>query len=147
MPVGFLSDNRAHEYGRFFGELTPDQLARYFHLDDADHAFVALHRGDHNRLGVAVQLGSLRMLGMFLEKPEDVPVSAQRFTARQLSTAEPEDLIAEYARSEGRWRHAPRIRQHYGYRTYTDYGVAFRVNGGVKTGHGAEQKSATVAPA
>lgn len=37
-------------------------------------------------------------------------------------------MIAEYARSEGRWRHAPRIRQHYGYRTYSDYGVAFRLN-------------------
>lgn len=128
MPVGFLSENQAREYGRFPGELTSDQLARYFHLDDADRAFVALHRGDHNRLGVALQLGSLRMLGMFLEKPEAVPVSAQRFTARQLSLAEPEGLLAEYARSEGRWRHAPRIRQHYGYRTYTNYGVAFRLN-------------------
>lgn len=93
-----------------------------------DRAFVALHRGDHNRLGVAVQLGSLRMLGVFLEKPEDVPVSAHRYTARQLAIAEPEKLIIDYARSEGRWRHAPRIRQHYGYRTYTDYGVAFRLN-------------------
>ncbi|WP_349963061.1 Tn3 family transposase [Rhizobium sp. ZPR3] len=128
MPVGFLSDNQAREYGRFPAELTPDQLARYFHLDDADRTFVAVHRGDHNRLGVAVQLGAVRMLGMFLEKPEDVPVSAQRYVARQLSIAEPDGLIADYARSEGRWRHAPRIRQRYGYRTYTDYGVAFRLN-------------------
>ncbi|WP_137136512.1 Tn3 family transposase [Rhizobium sp. FKY42] len=128
MPVGFLSDNQAREYGRFPGELTSDQLARYFHLDDADRTFVAFHRGDHNRLGVAVQLGSVRMLGVFLERPEDVPLSAQRYTARQLSIAEPEGLIAEYARSDGRWRHAPRIRQHYGYLTYTDHGVAFRLN-------------------
>ena len=56
MPVGYLSESQAREYGCFPDELTPDQLARYFHLDDADRAFVALHRGDHNRLGVAVQL-------------------------------------------------------------------------------------------
>lgn len=128
MPVGFLSDNQARDYGRFPSELTPDQLARYFHLDDTDHVFVASHRGDHNRLGVAVQLGSVRMLGMFLEKPEIAPVSAQRYIAHQLSITEPESLIADYARSKGRWRHLPRIRQHYGYRTYTDDGVAFRLN-------------------
>ena len=128
MPVGFLSDSQAREYARFNGEPTPDQLARYFHLDDTDRAFVATLRGDHNRLGVAVQLGSLRMLGIFLEDPGQVPASALRFTARQLSLPEPEELIAEYARSEGRWRHAPRIRQQYGYRTFTDPGVGFRLN-------------------
>ncbi|NKD56107.1 MULTISPECIES: DUF4158 domain-containing protein [unclassified Haematospirillum] len=128
MPVGFLSDSQAREYARFNGELTPDQLARYFHLDDTDRTFVATLRGDHNRLGVAVQLGSLRMLGIFLEDPGQVPASALRFTARQLSLPEPEELIAEYAHSEGRWRHAPRIRQQYGYRTFTDPGVGFRLN-------------------
>ena len=112
MPVGYLSESQAREYGRFPDELTQDQLARYFHLDDADRAFVAMHRGDHNRLGVAVQLGSLRMLGTFPEDPTEAPVSALRFTARQLSLTEPEELIVEYTRSEGRWRHGSRIRQH-----------------------------------
>jgi hypothetical protein len=128
MPVGFLTESQAREYGRFTGEPTPDQLARYFHLDDVDRAFVATHRGDHNRLGVAVQLGSLRMVGVFLEDPREVPDSALRFTAHQLSLPGHEELIAEYARSEGRWRHATRIRQRYGYQTYTDRGVGFRLN-------------------
>lgn len=128
MPVGFLSESQTREYGRFPGELTPDQLARYFHLDETDHGFVATHRGDHNRLGVAVQLGSLRMLGVFLEDPSQVPATALRFSARQLSFSDPERLIADYVCSEGRWRHALRIRQHYGYRTYTDHGVGFRLN-------------------
>ncbi|SMD12266.1 Tn3 family transposase [Rhizobium sp. RU36D] len=128
MPVGFLTESQAREYGRFTGEPTPDQLARYFHLDDADRGFVSTHRSDHNRLGVAVQLGSLRMLGVFLENPGQVPATALQFIARQLSFSDPERLIAEYVRSEGRWRHAPRIRVHYGYRTYTDPGVGFRLN-------------------
>lgn len=90
MPVGFLSDDQALRYGRFAGEPTSEQLARHFHLDDADRAFIGAHRGDHNRLGVAVQLGSLRLLGTFLEDPALTPASVTRFAGNQLAmTARP----------------------------------------------------------
>jgi TnpA family transposase len=128
VPVGFLTDGQAGRYGRFAGEPTADQLARHFHLDDADRAFVAEHRGDHNRLGVAVQLGSVRLLGTFLDDPAEAPPSAVRFAADQLSIAVSADLMAAYGASEGRWRHGPRIRERYGYRAFTDFGVAFRLN-------------------
>jgi TnpA family transposase len=128
MPVGFLTDDQAGRYGRFAGEPTPDQLARHFHLDDADRAFVAEHRGDHNRLGVAVQLGSVRLLGAFLDDPTEAPASAVRFAADQLSIAVSADLMTTYGASEGRWRHGSRIRERYGYRAFTDSGIAFRLN-------------------
>jgi hypothetical protein len=120
VPVGFLTDSQAREYGRFSGEPTPDQLARYFHLDDTDRAFVAEHRGDHNRLGVAVQLGSLRFLGTLLDDPAVAPASAVRFAADQLSITGSAELLTVYAKSAGRWRHGPRIRERYGYSAFAD---------------------------
>lgn len=128
MPVGFLTDSQTREYGCFVGDPTSDQLARHFHLDDADRIFVAMHRGDHNRLGVAVQLGSLRMLGTFLNDPRGAPASVVRFAANQLSIPSSTHLMTMYAESAGRWRHGPRIREHYGYRTYADFGIAFRLH-------------------
>ena len=127
MPTRLLSDEQRRRYGRYAGEPTEKQLDRYFHLDEVDRDLVARLRGDHNRLGFAVQLGTVRFLGTFLDDPTDVPRLVLTTLAKQLALDELPTLDG-YRDGRQRWRHQALIREGYGYSDFTaDGGARFRL--------------------
>ncbi len=70
-------------------------------------------RSTRNRIGWAVQLGTIRYLGTFLNNPEEVPAVVVAYVAEQLGL-EP-SAFAGYGSSEARWDHQEQIRDGYGY--------------------------------
>ena len=76
----------ARNYGRFTRELSPDELAGCFFFSDDDRGRIATRRGDASRLGFAVQLGTVRYLGRFLENPADIPASVRGWTIREIGS-------------------------------------------------------------
>jgi len=126
MPVSFLTSTQRQNFGRYVGTPSADDLARYFHLDDADLALISPKRGEHNRLGFAVQLTTVRFLGAFLENPLDVPATVLSTLSRQLAIPF-SDNLDPYRDGRQRQLHMAEIRARYGYRDFTDQGAGFRL--------------------
>ncbi len=92
------------DYGRFSRELSPDELAGccFFFTDD-DRRRIASRRRDASRLGFAVQLGTVRYLGRFLENPADVPRTVLAWTGREIGVAASTSL-AGYGEGDAAFR-------------------------------------------
>ena len=97
-----LSDDQAAVYGVFAGPPSAAELDKFFLLDDADRELVRGRRGGANRLGFAVQLGTVRFLGTFLADPLAVPASVAEYVARQLAPKR----TRPRRKAEGKWLNA-----------------------------------------
>jgi Domain of unknown function (DUF4158) len=87
---------------------------------------IAEKRGNHNRLGFALQLTTVRFLGTFIEQRIDVPTAVLHSLCKQLAM-DGTDGLADYAQAEQRWAHAEQIRKNYGYRVFNDPIAGFRL--------------------
>ncbi|MHA0044111.1 Tn3 family transposase [Deinococcus sp. PEB2-63] len=124
MPVEFLSDEQAARYGRYHTDPTPEQLTRFFYLSEQDHTFIAARRRDHNKLGCALQLCTLRFLGTFPLDPAAVPALAVQNVADQLQI-DPAALPQYHRRVNTRFEHQRLILAHLDYQPFGEV-QAFR---------------------
>ena len=118
MPVEFLSDDEAFSYGRFNGVPSRAELERVFFLDDADRSLIARRRGAHHRLGFALQLTTVRSLGMFLADPLEVPSAVVEYLAGQLAIADVACVGRYTERRTTRFEHAEEIKVAYGLKDF-----------------------------
>jgi TnpA family transposase len=125
MPVNLITLAQRESYGRYVNPPTPDELSRCFHIHDGDRALITQKRGNHNRLGFALQLVTVRFLGIFLEDPLEVPPSIVQMVAKQLEILNFVNLH-EYRAGKQRWEHKFEICMNYGYQEITDPRMGFR---------------------
>ncbi|ARR10379.1 transposase (plasmid) [Vibrio campbellii] len=123
MPVDFL-EHQHDSYGSYCQPPTSQDLSRCFHLDDLDLELISEKRGAHNRLGFALQLSTLRYLGLFIKQPFDVPDVVIETLQEQLSLHEKVDY-QRYLNGSQRWHHIQQIREYYGYTDLSEGRIVF----------------------
>lgn len=124
----FLSDEQAAAYGQFNGDPSRAELERFIFLDEADRRRVQLRRGDHNRVGFAVQFGTVRFLGTFLSDWSSTPSEVVRYVAGQVVRAvDADELMRRYVeREKTALEHSWEIREALGYRDFASAEAAAR---------------------
>ena len=93
-------------------------LIEHYVLSEQDISLIRQRRGDHNRLGIGVQLALLRFPGTALQADETPPKELINFLALQLRV--PSSAWDEYAqRDETRREHLLELQTRYGFRSFT----------------------------
>ena len=99
-------------------ELTAQELADQFTLTKDDIRFIERFRGETNRLGVALQLCTLRYPGRSLLMMTSIPLQLVEYIAKQLSVSPQAYATYGQPRRKTAYDHLEAIRDRYGYRVY-----------------------------
>ncbi len=115
MSKGFLTADQRERMSTYPKELDSTDIGRFFTLTEADLLKVCQQRGDHNRIGFALQLCTLRYLGFIPSKLLDPPEKVVRLLAHQLCIS-PQAITTYGQREQTKSNHLLQIMEYLGYR-------------------------------
>ena len=122
MPGQFLTKAERERLQSFPEQITTDEIIIFFTLSDKDLTLVKKRSGDHNLLGFALQLGTLRYLSFIPDNFPKLPLKVIEYVAQQLKVSA--DTLADYGeRSQTRTSQLQEIQDYLGFRkpSKTDY--------------------------
>lgn len=72
----FLNQSQRERYERVPLEISEYDLLQFFQITHQDKIFLKSFRGEHNQLGIALQIGIVRFLSFLPEKwQQQIPVN------------------------------------------------------------------------
>lgn len=116
MSIEFLTQEQRINYKSFSHNLTDDKIATFFLLDNTEKSIIYTLREPYNQLGYAIQLGTVKLLGTFLDIPTQVPSNVVLYVSQQLNIDD--DILFKYVNKRTIRRHAQQIKEFYGYKDF-----------------------------
>ena len=96
----FISLSERENLNRFPSDIPEDDLIAFFTLSTIDKGLLLNRRGDHNRLGFALQLCTVRYLGYCPDDLAHIPQTVTSYLAKQLDVTSPAALVLQYGQRE-----------------------------------------------
>ncbi len=115
MPGRILTESERERLEQFPAEITSEDVVTYFTLSASELELVRTHRGNHNRLGFALQLLILRYLGFCPDELTTAPATVVAYVAEQLGVM-PDVLAAYGERTQTRTDHFLEVQAYLGFR-------------------------------
>src|SRR5260370_36237293 len=113
MPI-FLTESERKRLRGFPEDISPEDITAFFTLSATDMEQVEKQRGDHNRLGVSLQLCALRYLGFSPNDITTIPLQIVSYVSKQLGV-DPSVLKLYGERMQTQSDHLQEIQKYFGF--------------------------------
>lgn len=118
MPIREQNEELRGRFGSYIGVPSKEQLSIYFLLTTDDKVHLERMKKPSTKLGFAVQLATVRFLGVFPTNFKNIPVEVYEYLANQIEVNP--SVIENYDRKATHSEHTRLIYEYYHYRRFSD---------------------------